>query len=1192
MSFCHLHLHSEYSLLDGACRIKDLVKQVKELGQQAVAVTDHGAMYGVIDFYTAAKQCGIKPIIGCEVYVAAGSRTDKSAAQSGDRSHLILLCENNVGYQNLIAMLSEAWITGFYGKPRVDKELLEKHHEGLIALSACLAGEVPKALLNNDYEEARRIALWYEGVFGHGNYYLELQNHSMSEQIYILPEMLRLSEETGIPLVATNDVHYIQKEDSKLQQVLICIQTNHVLGESTGLEFETNEFYLKSEDEMRALFNDFPGSIENTQIIADRCNVDFEFGHVILPHFEIKEDISHAEWLKNLCYKGIKKRMGDNVPAKYYERLDYELEVIENMGYVDYYLIVHDFIQYARNNGIPVGPGRGSGAGSIAAYSIGITGIDPIKYGLLFERFLNPERVSMPDFDIDFCYERRQEVIDYVVEKYGKDHVAQIITFGTLGAKAAIRDVGRVLGLPYSTVDFVAKQIPAELGMTIEKALTVSEEFRKQYNNPEIKELIDTASKLSGMPRHASTHAAGVVITRDPVATYVPLARNDEAIVTQFPMGIIEKLGLLKVDFLGLRTLTVISDAEEAIRKKQPEFSIENISISDEKVFDMLSKGFTEGVFQFESAGMRNVLTGLVPNSIEDLIAVISLYRPGPMDSIPKYIENRHNPERIRYSTPELEDILGVTNGCIVYQEQVMEIFRSLAGYSYGRADIVRRAMSKKNHEVMERERDCFINGQINLNGEIECDGAVRRGIDKDVANSIFDDMSSFASYAFNKSHAAAYALVAYQTAWLKCYYPKEYMAALLSSVLDNTAKVAVYISECNRLGITVMPPSVLYSDEKFEVKNDDIRFGLLAIKNLGKGFIAEILKERNDNGVFKSFYDFCKRLYGKDFNRRAVESIIKSGALDGLGANRMQMLQALPSIMASLESEKKRNISGQLGFFDILPNDEAMHEPDLPNVEEMPNSELLAYEKEVIGIYLTGHPMNEYRAYAESIGAAQTIDLMNASSDFGSIYQDNSNVNLVGIITSVKRKTTRSNETMAFLSVEDLFGSIEVIVFPKIFSENALILFQGKIIRIAGRLSLREDDEPKIVAELIEDCTSDVYKDSDFSISDNSRKESKEVQGFTEEKTAYNYIQNEQMGESVLYLRFPNSSCAQLAQVNKLLSIFEGKSAVVFYFSDSNEYIKHKNGSGVYLNDVMLNELNKILGSDSVIVKRRKAKI
>ena len=797
MSFTHLHLHTEYSLLDGACRLDDLLDRAVELGMDSIAITDHGVMYGAVDFYKKAKARGIKPIIGCECYLASRGRKDKVHALDNERYHLVLLCENATGYQNLISMVSKAWTEGFYTKPRIDRELLEQYHEGIIALSACLAGEIPRALIADDYERAKEKALWYNKVFGQGNFYLELQNHGIREQKQIEPMLIRLSKETGIPLVATNDTHYVRKEDSKIQQVLICIATNTTLGQGNGLEFDSDEFYLKSEEEMHELFSHVPEAIENTQIIADRCNYDFEFGNTKLPHFEVPDGRDHFEWFREQCYAGMYRNYGDNPPKEYFDRLNYELDVINKMGYVDYFLIVHDFIRYAKSKGIPVGPGRGSGAGSIAAYCIGITGIDPMKYNLLFERFLNPERVSMPDFDVDFCYERRGEVIDYVIEKYGADHVAQIVTFGTLAARAAIRDVGRAMGIPYNIVDNVSKQVPRELNITIQKALKKSPEFRSLYeSSDEIKSLIDTSMKVEGMPRHTSTHAAGVVITRDPVASYVPLALNDNSPVTQYTMTTLEELGLLKMDFLGLRTLTVINDAVKMIRLKDNSFDINRIDIADKATYEMMASGQTEGVFQFESAGMKSVLIGLKPVDIEDLIAVISLYRPGPMDSINTYIENRHHPEKTVYKTEKLREILEVTYGCMIYQEQVMQIFRSLAGYSYGRADIVRRAMSKKKHDVMEKERKNFIYGIVREDGTVECDGCVKRGIPAEVANDIFDDMSSFASYAFNKSHATAYAYVAYQTAYLKCHYPCEFMAALLSSVLDNTDKVTEYTDE------------------------------------------------------------------------------------------------------------------------------------------------------------------------------------------------------------------------------------------------------------------------------------------------------------------------------------------------------------------------------------------------------------
>ena len=876
MSFVHLHLHTQYSLLDGACRFGQLFDAAKANGQTAVAITDHGNMFGAIEFYKEAKKHGIKPIIGCEVYVAVRSRHDKVHSIDSERHHLVLLCENETGYKNLIKMVSEAWTSGFYVKPRVDKELLEKYHEGIIALSGCLAGEIARKLVARDYDGAKQTALWYNSVFGQGNYYLEMQNHGLKEQLEIIPMLAKLSEETGIPLVATNDVHYVKKEDAKTQKVLICIQTNHTIDEETGIEFGTDDFYLKNESEMLELFNNYPQAVKNTQIIADRCNVEFEFHKTKLPHFDVPDGRDHFDYFREKCYEGLYKNYGENPDKKYTERLDYELSVIKNMGYVDYFLIVADFINYAKSNDIPVGPGRGSGAGSIAAYCMGITGIDPMKYNLIFERFLNPERVSMPDIDVDFCYVRREEVIDYVIRKYGADHVAQIVTFGTMAARAAIRDVGRVLGIAYNTVDAVSKQIPRELDITIDKALRKNSELRKMYDSdPKIKELVDLAKAVEGMPRHASKHAAGVVITDKPVSEYVPLAKNDDSVVTQYTMPTIEELGLLKMDFLGLRTLTVIDDCVKAVREREPSFSIKNIPLDDEKTYDLFRNGDTYGVFQCESAGLRRVLSRLKPNNLEDIIAVISLYRPGPMDSIDTYIENRHNPERVKYKTEMLRPILEVTNGCMVYQEQVMEIFRSLAGYSLGRADIVRRAMSKKKHDVMEKERTTFI------------EGCGKNGISKETANSIFDDMTSFASYAFNKSHSAAYALVAYQTAYLKCHYPAEFMAALMTSVIDWTDKVTMYISECNRMGIEVLRPDVNFSQAQFTTDFGKIRFGLLAVKNLGRNFIDAIYKERCLNGKYTSLYDFVKRVYSKDFNKRAVESLIKCGALDSFSLNR-----------------------------------------------------------------------------------------------------------------------------------------------------------------------------------------------------------------------------------------------------------------------------------------------------------------
>ena len=1164
--FTHLHLHTEYSLLDGACRLDNVLDRAIQLGQTSIAITDHGVMYGAVDFYKKAKAKGIKPIIGCECYVAARSRHDKVHALDSERYHLVLLCKNATGYQNLIAMVAKAWTEGFYTKPRIDKELLEKHSEGLIALSACLAGEIPRALTAGDYERAKEKALWYKSVFGEGNFYLELQNHGIREQQQIEPLLIKLSDETGIPLVATNDTHYVNREDSKIQQVLICVATNTTIGQENSLEFQTDEFYLKSEEEMSALFSHVPQAIENTQIIADQCNFDFEFGNTKLPHFEVPDGKDHFEWFKEQCYEGMIRNYGENPPAEYYERLDYEIDVINKMGYVDYFLIVHDFIRHAKSKGIPVGPGRGSGAGSIAAYCIGITGIDPMKYNLLFERFLNPERVSMPDFDVDFCYERREEVIDYVINKYGADHVAQIVTFGTLAARAAIRDVGRAMGIPYNVVDNVSKQVPRELNITIQKALKKSPEFKELYDSDEqIKELIDTSMKVEGMPRHSSTHAAGVVITRDPVASYVPLALNDNSPVTQYTMTTLEELGLLKMDFLGLRTLTVISDAEKMIRQKDKSFDIYKVSTSDKETFEMMSKGQTEGVFQFESAGMKSVLVGLKPVNIEDLIAVISLYRPGPMDSIDTYINNRHHPEDTVYKTEKLRDILEVTNGCMVYQEQVMQIFRSLAGYSYGRADIVRRAMSKKKHDVMERERQNFIYGMIREDGTVECEGCVKRGIPAEVANDIFDDMSSFASYAFNKSHAAAYAYVSYQTAYLKCHYPCEFMAALLSSVLDNSAKVAEYTNECNNLGIKVLPPHVNESLEGFTVSDGNIRFGLLAIKNLGRNFIKNIIAERR-LGKFTSFYDFCSRMHGADFNKRAVESLVRCGALDGLGANRRQMLMGMNEIIDELDSKKKRNIEGQIGLFDMGSNLAKHSEPQLRYFDEFPLYELLSMEKETTGLYLSGHPMSEYTEMAAKLCCAKVSDLNSSDSD-NAVYKDGERVKTMGIITHVKKKVTKSDTTMAFVDLEDITGSIEVVVFPKTLLQNSPLIAEGKVVVIKGRLDVRDDEPPKLICEFIS--------------TPESAQDELPVKTSSEAKT-----QSDKKKKSGLFLRFSSENCPELIQAEKLLSIFDGRTPLYYYFADKKEYRNLPFERFVDINEPLLDELKKVLGEENVVLR------
>lgn len=1175
MAFTHLHLHTEYSLLDGACRLGELCAVAKDLGQTALAITDHGNMFGAVDFYKAAKANGIKPIIGCEVYVAERNLTDKVHGLDSQRYHLVLLCKNETGYKNLIQMVSKSWVDGFYVRPRVDKALLEEYHEGLIALSACLAGEIPRKLSVKDFEGAKETALWYNRVFGQGNYYLELQDHGLQEQKEILPDLLRLSRETGIPLVATNDVHYIKKEDAKVQKVLICIQTNHTIDEDTGLEFGTDEFYLKSEAEMRETFSYVPEAIENTAKIADMCNVEFEFGKTKLPHFDVPGHQDHFTYFREKCYAGLYKNYGENVPQSHIDRLEYELSVIRQMGYVDYFLIVADFIAYAKSKDIPVGPGRGSGAGSIAAYCMGITGIDPMRYNLIFERFLNPERVSMPDIDVDFCYERREEVIDYVIQKYGKDHVAQIVTFGTMAARGAVRDVGRVLGLPYNTVDSVSKQIPRELGITIEAALKKNAELKKLYDEDEkIRELIDTAKSVEGMPRHASTHAAGVVITDKPVSEYVPLARNDASVVTQFTMTTIEELGLLKMDFLGLRTLTVISDAEKMIRKRQPDFDMEAIPLDDKKTYTMFSKGLTYGVFQCESAGLRSVLTRLKPQNIEDIIAVISLYRPGPMDSIDDYIENRHHPEQIHYKAPQLKEILAVTYGCMVYQEQVMQIFRSLAGYSFGRADVVRRAMSKKKHKVMEQEREYFIHGQTDEHGNTVCCGCVANGISESAANSIFDDMSSFASYAFNKSHSAAYAVVAYRTAYLKCHYPCEFMSALLTSVIDDTAKIAAYIADCTRMGIRVLPPSVNESVLAFApTDRGEIRFGLLAIKNLGKGFIRTITGARAQNGNFTDFYDFCKRLYGKEFNKRAVEGLIKSGALDNLGLNRREMLQNFSDIIAGLEGESRRNLDGQLDIFSIGAAEPVAYEPKYQHCAEFPPAERLQMEKEATGLYLSGHPMAEHITLSEKLHVARISDLCDADDDQMSRITDGSPVKLLAIVTAVKKKTTKNDTTMAFVTVEDLYGSIELLVFPKIYAQFSHLLQVGNILLVDGRVSLREEESAKVIPDRISPCpNADTVGESPSLASAQAENPPQKKQPIPHEI------------QTGLLLLVDTLNSTQDRKVKNLLSIFEGNVPVYLYYNDTKK--KYVSARGVDVNIPLLNELKQLLGEKGVMLK------
>ena len=1157
MAFAHLHVHTEYSLLDGACRMERLLDAAKEMGQTAVAITDHGCMYGVVEFYKAAKKRGIQPILGCEVYVARRTRFDKVHELDGENRHLVLLCENETGYHNLLALVSKAWVEGFYSKPRVDLDLLREHHEGLIALSACLAGEIPRALTRGDYEGAREAALRYEGIFGRGNFYLELQDHGMAEQKRINPQLIRLSRETGIPLVATNDCHYIAPEDSRMHRVLLCIQTGRTIEDENAMEFGSEEFYFKSEEEMRALFPDVPEAADNTVKIAQRCQVELEFGKTKLPAFFTPDGSDNLEFFHRLCQEGLARRYGENPPQEYRDRLEYEIRVISQMGYVNYYLIVWDFIRYARSVGIPVGPGRGSGAGSLAAYCVGITNVDPMRYDLLFERFLNPERVSMPDFDIDFSDERRDEIIGYVVDKYGADHVAQIVTFGTMAARGALRDVGRALNIPYNKVDQVAKLVPLSLGMTLDTAMKQSKELREKVEaDPQVKELWDMARKVEGMPRHASTHAAGVVITDKPVMDYVPLSKNDDAVVTQYTMTAIEELGLLKMDFLGLRNLSVIDHAEKLVRRREAGFSIEAAPEDDRAVFRMLSEGHSEGVFQLESPGMKRLLVQAQPACVEDLIAIISLYRPGPMQFIPQYLESRKNPESVHYRHPLLRPILEPTGGCIIYQEQVMQIFRDLAGYSLGRADIVRRAMAKKKHDVLEREREVFLHGQQREDGTWEVDGCLRRGVDQQTALELFKEIESFASYAFNKPHAAGYAVVAYQTAYLKCHYPCEYMAALLSSVLGQTGKVAEYIEECGRLGISVLPPHVNYSDMGFTVVGKSIRFGLLAVKNLGRNVIARMVEERRGGGEFTSFYNFCKRMAGRDLNRRAIESLVKCGALDGLGNNRREMLLAVERVLDSLEADKRRNVEGQMGFFDA-PGSAQGGEPPLEKTEDFSAADKLNMEKEVTGMYLSGHPMAAYAGLYQEGGYARMDEILQSAGERETgRYQDGQWVTLLGMVVGVRKKATKNNAQMAFVSLEDMYGAITALVFPKVLEQYGSLLYEGAVVEVQGKLSFTEDKAPELVCQSLG-------------------------------KPADPVSVKAPAGKPVrpgLYLRLSSQQDPRYDKAMRYIAVFDGGATDLYLtFQDTGKLLRAPAKFRVEINRPLLRALKELLGAENV---------
>ena len=1147
MSFVHLHVHSEYSLLDGACRIGSMMDRVKELGQDAIALTDHGVMYGCIDFYKKAKEAGIKPIIGCEVYVARRGMEDRIYGVDNEAYHLVLLCKDRTGYENLCYLVSQAYLKGFYGKPRVDLKLLRERHEGLIALSACLAGAIAQDLLQEDYDAARSYALELKGIFGEDNFYLELQDHGIPEQRAVNQGIMRLSRELNLPLVVTNDAHYLRREDSVIQDVLLCIQTGKTVDDPKRMKFQTDEFYLKSEEELRQLFPNCPEAFENTEKIAQRCNLDFEFHKYHLPSFPVPEGYTNEEFFRKLCEDGFAQRY-ENPPAEYRERLEYEIGVISRMGYVNYYLIVWDFIRYAKEAGIPVGPGRGSGAASIVAYCLHITEVDPMQYGLIFERFLNPERVSMPDFDTDFCQERRGEVIAYVMEKYGSDHVAQIATFGTMAARGAIRDVGRALNFSYGETDVVAKQVPATPHITLEKALETSPRLKEMYNQDErVKKLIDTAMTLEGMPRNTSTHAAGVVITADPVYTYVPLAKNDDTAVTQYTMTTIEELGLLKMDFLGLRNLTVIQDAQEQIQQIQPDFDISKIPDNDQETFDMLAEGKTQGVFQLESAGITGVCINMHPNSIEDLTAIVALYRPGPMDSIPTFIANKLDPKKITYKTPLLEPILRITYGCIVYQEQVIEIFRTLAGYTMGQADNIRRAISKKKHAVIQAERQVFVYGDEKQG----IPGCIANGVSEEAAQSLYDEIVAFADYAFNKAHAVCYAVVSYQTAYLKCHYPRQYMAALMTSVLDSAAKISGYIAECKEMGIATLPPDVNHSFDHFTVEGDAIRFGMGAIKNVGRGLIRTMVAKREEGGPFKSLEDFLQRMGGGELNKRAVENFIKCGSMDCFGYHRSQLLAVYDVMMDSVASSRRRNLDGQMGMFSMLQDTDAAASIPIPQLAEMKKADLMLMEKETTGIYLSGHPMIDYRPYLRNTHVVPIGVLMEEDCP----YEDEQIVSVAGIVQTVKLKTTRNNSMMAYVTIEDDTGGVELLVFSKVLSQYGGYLRENQPVVIVGKLSIRDEKEPQIIVN-------------------RARPISDYVDGLAEEEPAQK--------TGTLYLRLPTQEDSRYRKIRAMVNMFPGTEKVVVYFADT----KQCRGAQCSLDKRLLSELQNVLGQENVVVK------
>ncbi len=1155
MAFAHLHVHSEYSLLDGACRLKDLVARAAEMGYKAVAVTDHGAMYGVVNFFKEAVKAGVKPIIGCEVYVAPRSRFNMEHGPDSVRNHLVLLCKNETGYKNLCQLVSRAFTEGFYIKPRIDMELLRAHSEGLIALTACLAGEIPQLLLAGGYNEAKEKALEMQRIFGADSFYLELQDHGIGEQKTVNDGLLKIHEETGIPLVVTNDVHYLTRADAAAQDVLMCIQTGKTVDETDRMRFESDEFFFKSEDEMRALFPDWPEAADNTAKIAEACNVAFEFGHYHLPEFRLPEGKTAAGYLKQLCLEGFDKKYGAG-REDVKKQLDYELDMIDRMGFTDYFLIVSDFIAYAKREGIPVGPGRGSAAGSVASYCLDITTVDPIKYGLYFERFLNPERVSMPDIDIDFCERRRGEVIDYVKHKYGEDHVAQIVTFNTLKAKNAVRNVAKAMAFTFAEESELAREIPNVLNIKIEQALSSSRRLKEMYDNDErVRRVVDTARALEDMPKDSGTHAAGVVITKNPVCEYVPLtlSKKDDSIATQFTMTTLEELGLLKMDFLGLRNLTIIADAEKDIKKHTPAFSVETIPEDDKETFEMLAAGKTSGVFQLESVGMTGVCTGLSPKSIEDITAIIALYRPGPMDSIPRFLANNRHPDKITYKHPMLEPILEVTYGCIVYQEQVIEIFRKLGGFSLGQADMIRRAMSKKKQAEITRERKTFIDGDP----ERGISGAVKNGISRDVAASIYDEILDFANYAFNKAHAVSYAVISYQTAYLKCHYPREYMAALLSSVLYYPEKVAEYTEECRQLGIKLLPPDVNESNDTFTVSGENIRYGLVAVKNIGRGFIKDLMSERREKGPFVDFEEFCRRMYGGDLNRRAVESLIKCGGFDSFGVHRRQLMMVSGAILDSVADAMRKNVEGQMDLFGLGEGaDKAAqgHKIKLPDVPEYTPKELMDMEHDVTGLYLSGHPMDAYSGAVRRIGAVAIAKILSDyTMENGPVtFLDGQQVTLAGVISAVKTKTTKNNSLMAYITIEDGTGSMELLAFQRALDTGGVYVKENMPVYITGKISAR-DDKPQLLVDTIRP------------LSDHDPMPGETV---PEEKT--------------LHIKVPDQDDPVMERIKLILTMFPGNQQLVVHYAAC----KKRQRLRCIIHEALIRELEEMLGTENVVLK------